>query len=174
MADQRSGVDPPESPGGKQPSSPKAEWILALLLGGVVTVAIFYLTFSNQETEPEETTTAAGWEELAACGTMKSIDEVRQMELRSNGIAVLTDLSPAKEGETDQRKPTATRWEYDSDSQRYSVVIGEQKEGYSLVKMRSPALCILLKGDTGSADLGGSWFAVRNVRQDENSEQSDE
>ena len=147
---------------------------MALLLGGVVTVAIFYLTFSNQETEPEDTTPPAGWQEIAACGAMKSIDETRQMELRSNGIAVLTDLSPAKEGETDQRKPTATRWEYDSESQRYAVVIGEQKEIYSLVKMRSPALCILLKGDAGAADLHGSWFAVRNVRQDENSEQSDE
>jgi hypothetical protein len=174
MADQRPGGDPPDAPDSRQPPSPKTEWVLALLLGGVVTVAIFYLTFSNQQTEPEETTPPAGWEELAACAAMKSIDENRQMELRADGTVVLTDLSPAREGETDQRKPTTTRWDYDSDSQRYSVVIGEKKEVYSLVKMRSPALCILLKGDAASADLNGSWFAVRNVRQDENSEQSDE
>jgi hypothetical protein len=173
MADQRPDQNPPP-PEEKQPHwSKRIEWVWALLIGGAVTLALFYLMVFNQEAE-ETSEPPAGWDELEACGTMRSIDGMRQLQLRRDQAATVTDLSPAKEGESQQRKPIETRWDYDSQAERYAIVIGERKDVYSLMKMQSPPVCILLKGDAGSADLNSSWFAIRNVRQDENNEQSDE
>jgi len=145
-------------------SSQDRPWGYFALLACIVAGGIYWLFLRSEPVaRVEPPPSPAGWDELAACGMMASLDDAKQIRPFEDHHLELWDLP--SEGKDETRLAEGT-WDYDAASKRYIMTLSGQKASYSLISRGDPVTCILYKGDPGAADLRASWFSFPERDED--------
>jgi hypothetical protein len=104
----------------------------------------------------------AGWEALSSCSSVTSLEGDREMEFSDNQRAALWNLTTPSERKKSgiwKRIAAEGKWEYDVQSKRYSITLNGETTTYTLLSPKRQPMCVLFKGDLGTADLRESWFS---------------
>jgi hypothetical protein len=141
---------------------------LIALLYCAIGVAVYWFFFrSSPVAYVEPSPPPPGWERLAACGLMQSLNGRNQLELLENKTAVLWDLSTIIKGEGKTKKPIEAVWSYDKSSKQYVITIDGQSVMYKFLSLDYPSICMLFKGDITAVDLNAAWLSTRDNDADE-------
>ena len=151
-----------------EPTEPEAEFVelpvppRSKLLQYVVPMLVFpVLSLIYLALKPHPVTTKEapeqsipGWEELAYCGTMDTLDGSNKIRFYENQHTELLGLKEGKE-----ERIAEGRWSYDLALKEYAITLDAKTTTYALLSRGDPINCILYKGDLGAADLRASWFS---------------
>jgi hypothetical protein len=126
---------------------------LSLVAPACVAFAVYGLFFRpTQQPSRNPPSYAPGWLEIASCFAMGSLDASKELIFKEDQTVEFRE-----DGEI---RPAAGRWSFDEASKRYSIMLGEQLESFSLLSLGDPPTCILFKGTMDSADLRTAWFST--------------
>jgi hypothetical protein len=108
--------------------------------------------FPSGKAEPPD----PGWEDLGHCFFTMSFDGTKGLSLSYTRQATLYDYAKMV-----GRKEVTVEgtWTFDEAAKRYAVTLDGAVTTYSVVAPEQTAVCILVKGDLGAADLRASWFS---------------
>jgi hypothetical protein len=139
---------------------PPRPWGRVLIFGALLVGAVYWFLRPAPAThEVEPPVSPPGWDDLASCGALASLDEAMELELSADQRAELRGNAPLKEGSDPQRRIIDGVWSYDAGSKRYAITLNGDTTTYSLLARGEPTTCILFKGDIRAADLIESWFS---------------
>jgi hypothetical protein len=91
-----------------------------------------------------------GWEDLIKCNYVSSFDGSETLSLLPNGLATLYD-------DSGKHRSLDGTWRFDPAVHRYAITMNGKTGVYALVAPQGP-VCILVTGNSRSADLEHSWF----------------
>ena len=161
MNDGRDDIDPPAEPEFTQipepPSRSTAWWYLA---GGVLIIGgVFYFAVGPKgRVEPAPPPAIVGWDDLALCSPVKSLDGTRGLNFFDDGRVEYQDNS---QNDPSGHAPTKMgTWSFDPATRTYAVSLNDTTRVYSVIASLQNQICILLSGSIGAANLNESWFAL--------------
>jgi hypothetical protein len=96
-----------------------------------------------------------GWDDLAFCLNLVSIDGKKHLTLSDDGTATVEETSGSK-----LEKMTGT-WELSDKGGRYVIKFGNEGISYERIAPPGADICILAAGSAYTSNLKQSWFAVR-------------
>ena len=135
------------------------------MLGCIVAGGGYWLSRPNHINKAEFPVLPAGWDELAPCSALESLDEMKEMTLSDDQRAESQDLSPPEDGEDPKSRNIEGAWSYDAGSKRYAITLNGQTTTYTLLARGDPTTCILLKGGPHAVDLSASWFSFSSKNE---------
>jgi hypothetical protein len=134
-------------------------WNKILLLGCVIVAGAYWLIRPSPFNKAELPVARPGWDDLAPCAALESLDEMKEMTLSDDQRAEFVDTSPLEDGEDPKSRIAEGVWSYDEGSKPYAITLNGQTTTYTLLARGEPTTCILFKGDLHAADLSASWFS---------------
>jgi hypothetical protein len=124
-----------------------------IFLGGVSLGVYYLVTHSTPHREPEPP--KPGWEQLARCSFLTSLDGNKDLSLWDDGRAELFD-------NTSKDKDVVAvegQWRFEQATNLFAVIFDGVSKSYAVVEPGQGPICMLLKGDLQAADLKESWFS---------------
>jgi hypothetical protein len=115
------------------------------------------LPFVGRECPPGIAAGGRGLEDIDECGSLKSFDGTKTLDLERSYKVSLTEKLP-NDADKPERKVDET-WSFDEEKERYTVSFADSSADYALVKPDDSSVCILAPGDAGAVNLRESWFA---------------
>ncbi len=156
------GKPPDEAEFGELPEPPsKTNFWWPILIACAVTGAIYLTLDTGEEPEQAAKSSSPGWENLLDCSHTASLDGTKELNLSENHRAVLYDKTKKENG----RYLTFNGdWNFNEATTLYTVSLNGEATVYSIVEPEDAAVCMLIKGDLGAADLRASWFSSSNEK----------
>jgi hypothetical protein len=136
----------------------RVAWGQLLLLGCIIAGGAYWLSRPSPVNKAE-LPAPPGWDDLAPCAVLTSLDEMQEMTLSDDQRAEFLDLSTLQDGDDPKSRMVVGAWSYDEGSKRYAITLNGQTTTYTLLARGDPTTCILFKGDIHAADLSASWFS---------------
>jgi hypothetical protein len=130
--------------------------LLVTVSAAAALLGLYYLLSAEnarRQSQPE----IAGWDDIDACGSLKSFDGTKTLDFdRSHKVSLIEKSS--SDADKAERKVDGT-WSFDEEKERYVVSLGAGSTEYELIKPEEASVCILTSSDVGAVDLRESWFA---------------
>jgi hypothetical protein len=130
---------------------------------GWLVLGVLYLVFGRGSSAvtvpPPPQPIISGWNDLAQCTFLTSLDETRELTLTEKQGAEFREGAPSQGTEKAEGRFIEGVWNYDAGSKRYLITLDGETTSYALLSRGDPTTCILVKGDLGTADLRASWFS---------------
>jgi hypothetical protein len=118
----------PEFASGEDRSAKRSDWVWAFVTAGATAVAVVYLILTPIPFSGSSAgALSAGWNDLQACGTMRSADGSRAIEFHEDRTGILRE-APNDDDENETSKASEIKWEYVA--KRYSITIDGAPEIY--------------------------------------------
>ena len=108
-----------------------------------------------------------GWDDLASCAYVTSLDGTKQLSISENNRATLYESVALldKKGSV-ERIPIEGTWSFDEISKQYSVALNGVTTTYLLVNPERGGVCMLIAGELEAANLRRSWFTFQSDDDD--------
>ena len=139
-------------------SRPHRQYTWSSVLVGCVGIALIYFVFFHQRAAIPNLPTVPGWDELARCSYMTSLDGTKELTLSDDHRAAFSDNSRAR-NQKGEGVNILGSWSFDESSKLYSVTLNDETTIYILLSPERSNGCLLIKGDIQAADLRASWFS---------------
>jgi hypothetical protein len=101
-----------------------------------------------------------GWDDLASCSFLISLDGAKHLTLFENHRAQLSEVERLKNG--DPKNQNEDRWSFDENSKLYSLTLNKETTVYALVSPVEADGCMLINGNLEAANLRRSWFSTHS------------
>jgi hypothetical protein len=134
-------------------------WRLTVL-ALVITPVVFGVYRRSSHNQNQPAASPMGWIELSQCAYTRSLDGAKWLTLAENQRAELIEIPKTDQNVASRKQVSLGRWTYDDRSKKYSLVINNKSNDYSILSLDGVATCILIQGALSAANLQESWFAT--------------